>query len=189
MQAGAKRRDHVYARLAGEFSGQISETLTICGTHHVSCEMRRCDHLIDLPAREQLAERDVRDLVTPFGFIHVVRGDEHRQSVGRECVNLVPKLPSCLRIDPGGGLVEEKQLRAWQRTGAECQPLLPPTREFSRELLFPPCETKPLDRTACGGNRPINAIDPADEFKVLSHRQIVTEADALGQGAVTAVEL
>src|SRR5262245_20494674 len=127
--------------------------------------------------------------MTPLGFIHVVCGHKHRQSVSRERVDFVPKLPSCLRIDPGGGLVEEQQLRAWQRAGAECQPLLPPTREFSRELLFPPCETKPLDRTACSGSWLINAVDPADELKVLAHREILIEAEALRHVANVTLDL
>src|SRR5262249_27111817 len=119
MQAGSEWRDHVYAWLAAEFIGQFNQPFTAYGTHYISCEVRRGDHLVNGPPREQLAEGDVSDLMTPLGFIHVVRGYEHRQSVGGEGMNLVPKLAPCLRIDPRGGLVEKQQLRAWQRAGAE----------------------------------------------------------------------
>src|SRR6516225_7400032 len=92
------------------------------------------DHLLDRAMREQHAVGDVGDLVAAFCFVHVMRGDQHREAVGCERMDLVPELASRFRIDASGRLVEEKKLRVRQRAGPERKALLPATRELAGKL-------------------------------------------------------
>ena len=93
-------------QLAGELSGGWKQRLA-------------------LAARHQLAVGDVRDLVTALGLVHVVGGDEYGEPFGGERVDLVPELAPRFWIDAGRRLVEQQELRARQRAGAEREPLLP----------------------------------------------------------------
>ena len=67
---------------------------------------------------------------------------------GRERMNLVPELAPRLRIDAGGRLVEQQQLRIRQRAGAEREPLLPAAGERARELLLAALQAEPRDHLA-----------------------------------------
>ena len=110
---------------------------------------------------QQFAVGDVGDLVAALGLVHVVGRDQHGEPVGGERVDLVPELAPRLGIDAGGRLVEQQQLRARQRAGAERQPLLPAARQFAGDLLLAAGEAEPLDRRARGGGRLGEAVDAA----------------------------
>ena len=60
---------------------------------------------------EEFAIGEVGEAVAALGFIHVVRRDEHGETLGCEAVNLIPKLAAGLGVDSGGGFVEEEELR------------------------------------------------------------------------------
>ncbi len=90
---------------------------------------------------------------------------------------------------PGGRFVEQQQLRARQRAGAERQPLLPAARQFAGDLLLAAGEAEPLDRRARGGDRLVDAVDAGDEFQVLAHRKVLIQAEALGHVADLALDL
>ncbi len=66
-------------------------------------------------------------------LVHVVGRDQHRRAVGGQGEDRLPELPAAARVDPGGGLVEEQQLRAVEDRGGEGQALAP----AAREVLWP----------------------------------------------------
>ena len=141
--------------------------------------MRGRDHLLDGAVHQQFAIGDIGDLVTALGLVHVVGGDQHGEAVSGETVNLVPEFAPRLGIDARGRLVEQQQLRAWQRAGAERQPLLPAAGQIAGELLLAAGQSQPLDRRARGGDRLCDAVDAGDEFHILAHRKVFIKAEAL----------
>src|SRR5262245_45587203 len=114
---------------------------------------------------------------------------QYCQTVSCESVNLIPEFAPRLWIDAGGRLVEQQQLRAWQRASAKCQALLPPAGEFGRKLSFPPREAKSFNRGARRSDRMIDSIDPSDEFQVLAYREVLVEAETLRHIADLAFDL
>ena len=79
--------------------------------------------MLDGAVHQQIAIGDVSDLVAALGLVHVRWSTQHGEAVGGERVDLVPEFTPRLGIDAGGRLVEQQQLRARQRAGAERQPL------------------------------------------------------------------
>ena len=110
--------------------------------------MRAGDHLLDRAAHQQFAVGDVGDLVTALGLVHVMRGHQDGEALAGERVDLVPEFASRLGVDAGGRLVEQEQLRARQRAGAERQPLLPAAGELAGDLLLASSEPEPINRRA-----------------------------------------
>ena len=161
MQAGAERRHHVDAGLAGEFGGQPIEIVAGDG---VGRQRRFRDHLVHGAVRQQMAIGDIGDLVTALGLVHVMGRDQHGQPFGRERMDLVPEIAPRLGIDAGGRLVQQQQLRIGQRAGAERQPLLPAAGELAGELLLAAVEADALDHVArgslahCAGRRAARRI-------------------------------
>ena len=60
---------------------------------------------------EQLRQMQVSDAAAPFGFVHVVRRDQQRDSLARELKEEIPQLAPRDGIDAGRRLVEEHELR------------------------------------------------------------------------------
>src|SRR5262249_39013218 len=189
MQAGAEGRDHVDARTLAQLLGKLCQPLAIARAHRIGVEMRSRDHLVDRAVREQRPGGDVGALVAALGFVHVVRGDEAREAVPRERMDLVPELASRLRIDARGRLVEEEKLRVRQRTGPERKPLFPTTRELAGKLRLATLESEPLDHRARRRRRVGNTVEACDEFQVLAHRKILVEAEALRHVAYVTLDL
>ncbi len=152
---------------------------TIRRAHREGHQMRVRDHLVDRPARQDLAEGDIGDLVAALGFVHVMGGDKDGETVGREFVNLAPELAPRLGVDARGRLVEQQQTWIGQRAGAERKPLFPAAGEFSCDLLLTALQAEPRDHRVRRRRRPLHAVDARDEFEVLAHREIVVEAEAL----------
>ena len=59
-------------------------------------------------------------------LLEVLRGQEHRHAVVGQPSHLIPQRRSALRVEAGGGLVEEQQPRAMHERQAEVQPPLHP---------------------------------------------------------------
>ena len=74
----------------------------------IRCQMRLRDHFADGAMHQQMTIGDVRDLVTALRLVHIVRGDEDREPIGRERMDLVPEFAPRLRVDAGGRLIEQK---------------------------------------------------------------------------------
>ena len=106
-----------------------------------------------VPCAEQLAVGDVGDLVTALGLVHVVGRYEHGHAVGGELVDLAPELAPRLRIDAGGGLIEQQQIGLRQNAGAEREALLPAAGQRAGELQLAPLQPQPLDGLLHGARR------------------------------------
>src|SRR5262249_23320029 len=74
---------------------------------------------------EQFGIVEVADLPAPFGLVHVVGGDEKRDPLSGLRKQQIPQLAPGDWIDPGGGLVEEKDARLVEQCGAQSEPLRP----------------------------------------------------------------
>ena len=62
--------------------------------------------------RDDPARGDHRDAVGEvLRLVHVVRGEQDRLAERPEALNELPGAPPCRRVEPGGGLVEEDELR------------------------------------------------------------------------------
>jgi len=54
-----------------------------------------------------------------FGFVEIVRREEHRDAVVAQCFDQIPRLPARCGVKTGGRLVEKKQIRT--PDDAQCQ--------------------------------------------------------------------
>ena len=104
MQAGAERRHHVDAGLAGEFGG---ESVEVVAGDRIGRQRRFRDYIVDGAVHQQVSVGDIGDLVAALGLVHVMGGDQHRQPSRGERVDLVPEIPPRFRIDAGGRLVQQ----------------------------------------------------------------------------------
>src|SRR6202790_5505878 len=132
---------------------------------------------------------DIGDLVTAFGLVHVMGGDQYGQPLRRQRVDLVPEIAPPLGSEAAGRLAQEQKWRMGKGAGAERQPLLPAAGKFAGELLFAPAKPEPLDHVARGAARVAHAIEPRDEFQVFAHRQILVQRKALRHVADLALDL
>ena len=106
------------------------------------------DDLVDRAVGEQLAVEDVGEAMAALGFIHVVRGDEERQALAGELMDLLPEIAARLRIHAGGRLVEEQQLRLVDQARGQREPLLPAAGELPGELRLAAGQAESLDALA-----------------------------------------
>ena len=79
---------------------------------------------------------DERQPIAVRRLVHVVRGDEQRHAAAGQVVEQVPELAPRHRVDAGGGLVEEQQLRLVDRRSAQRQPLPPADGEVAGEFVL-----------------------------------------------------
>ena len=96
-----------------------------------------------------------------------------------ETVQLVPELAPRLRIDAGGRLVEEQQLRLVEQTRGEREPLLPAARQRTGELSRARGEAEPLEPFADPRLAVAHRVDPGDELEVLGDREVLVQAELL----------
>src|SRR4051812_8437914 len=119
-----------------ELMCELRQALAVRTADRVGGQVRGGDYVRNRAVYEQHPIGDVGDLVAAFGFVHVVGGDKDGEPLGRERMDLVPELAPRLRIDPGGGLVEQQQTWIRQRAGAEREALLPAAGKLAGELLL-----------------------------------------------------
>ena len=61
-----------------------------------------------------------------FSFFHEMGGQEHCFTLGAYITHQVPGGMTCLRVETGGQLIQEDQLRVWQQCQGDEQALLLP---------------------------------------------------------------
>src|SRR5262245_26123577 len=121
------------------------------------------------------------ETVAADGLVHVVRRDEDRGAGGREAEELLPELAPALRVDAGGGLVEDEELGLVDRGDGEREALLPAPGEGRRPRLRVALEPIAAERgpdalAAAGAGE---AEDARREVQVLAHREVLVEREAL----------
>ena len=143
-----------------------------------------------VPCASSLPFEDVAELVAALGLVHVVRADEHRDAARGELVQLVPEIAARLRIDAGGRLVEQQQLRLVQQARGERQALLPAARERAGELVRArsarPSRCERSHRPRCA--RRSSPYMRATKSQVLADRQVFPEREALRHVADVALD-
>ena len=91
----------------GHLAGLDLDAARALGVHR-----RERAQVVGAAGRHHLREVEVADLAAALGLVHVVRGDEQRDPLGRELEEQVPELAPRHRIDARGGLVEEDRRAA-----------------------------------------------------------------------------
>ncbi len=114
-----------------------------------------------------------------LGFVHVMRGDEHRQTAGGELVDFVPEFAARFRIHARRRLVEQKQLRLVNQAGRQRKPLFPAAGKRAGELLAALHHAKAFQAFFDGGLALRNFVKPRDEIQILLDAQILVEAEPL----------
>ncbi len=152
----------------------------------VATDSFRCDggellELSRLAAHEQFGHVDVTDVGTAFRFVHVMRGDQERDTLGRQLEEKIPQLATCHGINAGGRLVEEEHFRfVDQRTG-QCETLLPTAGQRAGQLMNATIQRGHLHHRLTARCEPIalESVDPAIELEVLQHGQVGVQAELL----------
>src|SRR5690606_5521545 len=75
---------------------------------------------------------DEGDLVTTAGFVHVGRRNDNGQSAPPQFPEQIPELAPGYRVDAGGRLIEQEDLRPVYQCAAQCELLLHTTRQRRR---------------------------------------------------------
>src|SRR5436190_1664723 len=68
--------------------------------YDVGGEIGMRDHLLDRAVNEEIAGRDIGDLVTALRLVHVMGRNQDGEPFGRERVNFTPGLAARFGIDP-----------------------------------------------------------------------------------------
>src|SRR5258708_27540362 len=108
-------------------------------------------------------------------------GDKKRDAMTGKLEEEIPKLAVRDRIDPGGGLVEEKKGRLVQHGAAEGEALLPAAGKLRGQAIQIGREAVELDNfvDAALQARGLQAVDAAVELQVFRDGQVVVQAEVL----------
>jgi len=126
----------------------------------VSCAVG--DDFLDGAAGEQAAVGEISETMTPFGLIHVMRGNEDGEAACGEMVNFIPEVAARLGVDAGRRLVEEQQLGLVNQTRGQGEPLLPTARKLTCQLLAAMLETQSFEALLHGGGPIGQIVDAGD---------------------------
>ena len=168
---------------------ELFDQMTHAGAFHdEGDEARLRNHLLHRAARDHVAVENIDDAVAAFGFVHVMRADEHGEAGFAQRVDLFPEIATGLRIDAGGGFVEQKESRFVQHAGGEREALLPAARELARELPLALDESQPFQRLA-DRLRPSGIVDARHEVEIFADGHVFPEAELLGHVTDAALDL
>ena len=137
---------------------------------------------------EHLAVGNIVDAVAALRLVHVVGRDQHGEAGPGEAVDLVPKLAPRLRVDAGGRLVEQQQLRPVHDAGGERQSLLPPARQSAGDLMAARPQAELVERRRDDAAAIGEVVEPRYEGEVLLDRQVLIEREPLGHVADLALD-
>src|SRR5258708_4837580 len=128
-----------------------------------------------------LAVVNVGHVAAALGFIHVVSGYEKSDALAGKLEEEIPKLTPRDGVDPGGGLVEEKQFRLMQHGAAESEALLPAAGKLRGQAIQIGCQAIEFDNFfhAPFEARGLQAVNTPVELQVFRDGQIVVEAEIL----------
>src|SRR5436190_18109940 len=100
-------------------------------------------------------------------------GDEKRQRLGGELMNLLPKIASRFWIDARCRLIQQQQLRAMNETRGKRETLFPPTRELASELVFAFRQPELLDAFTNGLSPIFHIIHARNKIEIFFNAQIL----------------
>jgi hypothetical protein len=112
------------------------------------------DDLGHRAAGEQVAIGDVGEPMAALRLVHVVGGDQDRQTLGGQAVKFLPEFPSGLGVDSRRWVRRAGARRGrMDETGGEGQPLFPTPGEDSGELLAAIAEAEAFEAGRTAGRR------------------------------------
>jgi hypothetical protein len=178
VQAVAELRDALHVVLAVE---RVARSSHIVG---FDLDHRCVDGIHQLARRafrHEAAAIENREAVTPLGFVHVVRRHQDRRAAVDQLEQAFPEVPTTLRVDGTGGLVEQQQLWLMQRGGREREPLPLPAAHRSRALIAPVLQVVLRESLldARGSHSAVEPEDSADEVQVFQDCQVLPQRETL----------
>src|SRR5262245_29253061 len=185
VQDAAERHRLRHTGTVAELLGKLGQ---IWPAHRPRRETCVGDDFGDRAVNEQLAVSDVGEAVAALGFIHVVRGDEKRESLGRKIVDLFPKVATRLRIDAGRRFIEQQQFRMVNEARRQREPLLPAAGQLTGQLILPFHECESLEAFAHGFAPVLHREHARDKVEILGEAQVLVKAEALGHVADLALD-
>ena len=159
----------IFSASAGRFSPVTSHVVSPAA-FTTSC---------DRAAGEQVAVGDVGEPVAALRLVHVMRRDEHRQAVGGELVNFLPKIAARLRVHARRRLVEQEQLRLVNQAGGQREPLFPAAGKLPGKLPAPVSHAEAFETFFHGGFALRHFVKPRDEIQIFLDGQILVKAEPL----------
>ena len=154
-----------------------------------SSEFRGREDIGERAAGEQVTVGQVGEPVAALGFIHVMGGDEDRETAGGELMNLVPEFAAGLGVDAGSGFVEEQKFRLVDEASGEGEALFPAAGKLPSELVAavrePEALEAALDRCGAIGHR----VNAGDKIEVFANTQVFVITEFLRHVADVALDL
>ncbi len=94
---------------------------------------RHCRQFAAQAVGDQFAAVEHQAMFELLGLFHVGRGHQQRQlrALAAYGFDQLPEAPTGQRVDPGGGLVEDQQVRVVDQRAAQAEFLLHPAGEFA----------------------------------------------------------
>ncbi len=74
---------------------------------------------------------DGQPIAQPLGLLHEMGGEQDGLAPAQQLLEAVPDQMSRLRIEPGGGFIQEQQLRVIDQRAGQRKPTLHATGEFA----------------------------------------------------------
>ncbi len=107
---------------------------------------------------------DCKPVAEALGFVHVMRGQQHRAAGFLKRANDVPKLPSALGIEASGRFIQEKHPGRSNQSGRHRKPLPLPAGELSHPGIsfFPQLQS--IQHFTCPPRFAIEAAKWLDRF-------------------------
>src|SRR5438552_18168322 len=106
-------------------------------------------------------------------------GDEKRQRLGGELMNLLPKIASRFWIDTRCRLIQQQQFRAMNEARGKSETLFPPARKLAGELVFAFRQPELLDAFTHGLSPILHVIHARDKIEIFLNGQILPETESL----------
>ncbi len=186
VERGAEGDDLIDAGPAAELFGEGEQAGAVDGPRH---EAGAGEDFPERAVGEEIAVGELGKAVAALGHVQVVGGDENGDAVVGEAVEFVPKFPTGLRVDAGGGLVEQVELGRVDEAGGEGEARFPAAGEFAGELVAAVGEAEGFEAGADGGGAVGDGVKAGDEIEVFADAEVFVVTELLGHVADVALDV
>ncbi|MNI38665.1 hypothetical protein D3C73_928160 [compost metagenome] len=147
------------------------------------------NHLFGRALRQQLAVRDIGQLVAAFGFVHVVCADQHRDAARGQLMQLLPEVAPRGRVHTRRGFVQQQQARFVQQAGGQRHALLPTARQRPRQLVGAGVQAQVFQRAVHRLPALRHAVHARHKVQVFADGQVIPVRELLRHVAHVALDL
>ena len=136
-------------------------------------------------AIEHLARTQETQPGAAFGFVEIGRRNDDRDALASQSVENAPEIAARDRIDAGGRLIEQQNLRRMYERAGQPELLLHAAGQLPGAALAERRHARSLKeaRRALVSRAPVDAEQVGEEFDVLVDREILVKPEALGHVA------